>query len=187
MKRKMFIASVFAVLAFCTTAKAQQIDVEKWAAGNANKRVVLEYIDQVNHGDMRGASAKYGTPDYVNHRNVRPAAGGQGAAGGPPAGAPGAPPAGAPPQPGGNAGGPPPAPLVLNAEIGQVIAEGDYVVVHYVITNNRDIGRQITGSGGRPGGPKIGTNIMEIFRLQNGKIAEKWDVLEAIDNMSVFK
>ena len=76
---------------------------------------------------------------------------------------------------------------MLNAEIGQVIADGDYVVVHYVVTNNRDNGRQITGSGGRQGGPKIGTNIMEIFRLQNGKIAEKWDVLEAIDNMSVFK
>ena len=76
---------------------------------------------------------------------------------------------------------------MLNAVIGQVIAEGDYVVVHYMITNNRDNGRPITSSGGRGGGPKIGTNVMEIFRLQNGKIAEKWDDLEALDNMSVFQ
>ena len=76
MRHKLFIVFIFAALVFCTTATAQQIDVEKWAAGNANKRVVLEYIDQVNHGDMRGASAKYGTPDYVNHRNARPAPGG---------------------------------------------------------------------------------------------------------------
>ena len=71
MKRKLAAAIVLSVFCLCTTAKAQHIDVEKWAAGNANKRVVLEYIDQVNQGDMRGASAKYGTPDYLNHRNVQ--------------------------------------------------------------------------------------------------------------------
>jgi predicted SnoaL-like aldol condensation-catalyzing enzyme len=188
MNHKALTALVSSIFFLCTAAKAQHIDVEKWAAGNANKRVVLEYIDQVNQGDMRGASAKYGTPDYLNHRNVRPLApGNAGPAGAPPAGPPPPLPAGAPPAGGANASGPPPAPLALNAVIGQVVAEGDYVVVHYMITNNRDNGRPITSSGGRPGGPKIGTNVMEIFRLQNGKIAEKWDDLEALDSLSVFQ
>ncbi len=46
-----------------------------------------------------------------------------------------------------------------------MVAEGDLVVVHSHLTFS-------------PG--DRGTAVMDIFRLENGKIVEHWDVLQAV-------
>ena len=50
-------------------------------------------------------------------------------------------------------------------DIKHLIAEGDYVVVH---------GHATTGKTGRGGA------VVDIYRLENGKLAEHWDVLQQV-------
>ena len=58
----------------------------------------------------------------------------------------------------------------LHAEVKQLFAEGDYVIGHV--------------HGVRvPGGP--GTAIVDIFRLQDGRIVEHWDVMQPIPDESL--
>ncbi|WP_431683611.1 nuclear transport factor 2 family protein [Kitasatospora sp. KL5] len=53
----------------------------------------------------------------------------------------------------------------LRAEVKRIFAEGDHVIAHV--------------HGVRvPGGP--GTAIVDIFRLEDGRIAEHWDVMQQI-------
>lgn len=56
--------------------------------------------------------------------------------------------------------------------IKRTIAEGDLVVDHNLTTSN-------------PG--DRGTAIVDIFRLENGKIVEHWDVLQAVPAQSANK
>lgn len=62
-------------------------------------------------------------------------------------------------------------------EIKQVIAEGDLVVIHSHATGNPNDGQEITNikKGGQKG-PKTGEQMVDIFRIENGKIAEHWEV-----------
>ena len=53
----------------------------------------------------------------------------------------------------------------LNIEIKRVIAEGDLVMTHGLITTSPD---------------DRGTAAADIFRLENGKIVEHWDVVQDI-------
>ncbi len=53
----------------------------------------------------------------------------------------------------------------LHVDLERLIAEGDLVVVHCHITRN---------SGDR------GLAVMDIFRVENGKIVEHWDVMQEI-------
>jgi predicted SnoaL-like aldol condensation-catalyzing enzyme len=60
--------------------------------------------------------------------------------------------------------------------IKRLIAEGDYVAVHGHATE---------------AGPERGTVIVDIYRLENGKLAEHWDVLQQVpqktaNNNSMF-
>ncbi len=57
----------------------------------------------------------------------------------------------------------------VRSEIKKVIAEGDYVVLH--VHSRRTPIRQLA--------------IIEIFRLENGKIAEHWDVVQEIPETSL--
>ena len=52
----------------------------------------------------------------------------------------------------------------VRSEIKKIIAEGEYVVLH--VHSRRTPKRQLA--------------IIEIFRLENGKIAEHWDVVQEI-------
>jgi predicted SnoaL-like aldol condensation-catalyzing enzyme len=53
----------------------------------------------------------------------------------------------------------------LHVEIRRVVAEGDHVVTHSLIT---------TGPDDR------GTAAVDIFRLEDGKVVEHWDVLQPV-------
>jgi len=55
------------------------------------------------------------------------------------------------------------------SEIKRVIAEGDLVMLH--VHSVREPGQR-------------GTAIVDIFRLENGKIVEHWDVLQAVPEKS---
>lgn len=57
----------------------------------------------------------------------------------------------------------------VHSEIKKVIAEGDYVMLH--VHSRRTPNRQLA--------------IIEIFRLENGKIAEHWDVVQEIPETSL--
>jgi predicted SnoaL-like aldol condensation-catalyzing enzyme len=54
------------------------------------------------------------------------------------------------------------------SEIKKIIAEGDYVVIHVHSIRT----------------PKIQRAIVDIFRLENGKIDEHWDVIQEIPETS---
>jgi predicted SnoaL-like aldol condensation-catalyzing enzyme len=56
----------------------------------------------------------------------------------------------------------------VRSEIKKIIAEGDYVVLH--VHSRRTPQRQLA--------------IIEIFRLENGKIVEHWDVVQEIPEVS---
>lgn len=54
----------------------------------------------------------------------------------------------------------------FKVEFKRVLADGDFVVVHAHATS------------GQPG--DRGSAVMDIFRLENGKVVEHWDVIQAI-------
>jgi predicted SnoaL-like aldol condensation-catalyzing enzyme len=53
----------------------------------------------------------------------------------------------------------------FKVEIKQVFADGDYVILHVHARRNAD---------------DRGSAVMDIFRLENGKVVEHWDVIQAI-------
>lgn len=60
-------------------------------------------------------------------------------------------------------------------------------MIHYLVTNNDDLDRKIVSASGKEGGAKVGANVVDIFKIQNGKLVEKWDTLEAIDRVELFE
>ena len=53
----------------------------------------------------------------------------------------------------------------LRLDFKRIIAEGDYVVVHsHLIPNHSDIGRA----------------VVDIFRVEDGKLVEHWDVMQPV-------
>jgi len=58
----------------------------------------------------------------------------------------------------------------------QTVAEGDLVMVHSVTTGTHTSGEWL---GQPPTGNKLCFPVVDIFRVQDGKIAEHWDVEEA--------
>lgn len=62
-------------------------------------------------------------------------------------------------------------------EIKQVVAEGDLVVVHSHASGNADDGQEILNAKkGNQKGAKTGEEVVDIFRIENGKLAEHWEV-----------
>ena len=63
-----------------------------------------------------------------------------------------------------------------HAEIQQLVAEGDWVVSRAQFTDTNDgpyDGRPATGN-------KLVFSTSDFFRIENGKIAERWDVVETL-------
>jgi steroid delta-isomerase-like uncharacterized protein len=60
--------------------------------------------------------------------------------------------------------------------INLVVAEGDYVVLHYTSTGT-NTGRFL---GSSPTGKKVHINEVTIFRIADGKIAEQWLLPDAL-------
>jgi predicted SnoaL-like aldol condensation-catalyzing enzyme len=58
----------------------------------------------------------------------------------------------------------------LRGEIKKIFAEGDYVILH--------------AHGVRVPGDR-GSAIIDIFKLENGKIVEHWDVMQPIPESAV--
>jgi predicted SnoaL-like aldol condensation-catalyzing enzyme len=59
-----------------------------------------------------------------------------------------------------------------SVEIKRMIAEGDYVVVHVHSKLNKQ---------------DIGSAVMDIFRLENGKLVEHWDVMQQVPKNAANK
>ena len=55
-------------------------------------------------------------------------------------------------------------------EIKRIVAEGDFVVIHYVSSGTN----QGQWLGNPPTGRRVHINEMSIFRIEDGRIAEQW-------------
>jgi len=58
----------------------------------------------------------------------------------------------------------------FKVEFKRVLADGDFVVVHAHATNGTD---------------DRGSAVMDIFRLENGKVVEHWDVIQPIPEQAM--
>lgn len=61
-------------------------------------------------------------------------------------------------------------------DVKKIFADGDYVILHSHTTMNKK----------HRGNEKKGFIITDTFRLENGKLAEHWDAIQAIDFFSRF-
>ena len=62
-------------------------------------------------------------------------------------------------------------------EIKQVVAEGDLVFVHSFYSGGPGAGETITNAKkGNQAAAKTGEQVVDIMRIENGKIAEHWEV-----------
>lgn len=57
----------------------------------------------------------------------------------------------------------------------EIIAEGDFVWIYCTSTGTHTGGEWL---GVKPSGNKLDFKVVDIFRLQDGKIAEHWDVAD---------
>jgi steroid delta-isomerase-like uncharacterized protein len=60
--------------------------------------------------------------------------------------------------------------------INKIIAEGDIVMMHSTTTATH-LGEWL---GNPPTGNKLNFDVVDIFRIENGKIAEHWDVADTL-------
>jgi len=76
---------------------------------------------------------------------------------------------------------PPPSPKFT---VKRVVEEGNQVVV-LAFVQGVGIGRELTTLWGTSGGVKIGDAVVEIFEFNDqGKILQKWDVIEELSQIS---
>jgi steroid delta-isomerase-like uncharacterized protein len=61
--------------------------------------------------------------------------------------------------------------------INRLVAEGDYVVAYCTTTGTHNSGDWLNFP---PRGGKLHFDVVDIFRLQDGKIAEHWDVADRL-------
>jgi len=64
----------------------------------------------------------------------------------------------------------------FNYTIKEIVAEGD-IVMMYSTTTATHSGEWL---GNPPTGNKLNFDVVDIFRIQNGKIAEHWDVADTL-------
>lgn len=156
------------------TSPAGAVDLSL-AGGNPNKLDVLGYLNALEHGDHAAAMKNFTAPGFLNHREKgmwptsahhidapRPAGAAMPRRGPPPGG-------GDPAETG---------PL----QVQLILADGPYVVVHFFTP--RTAGQTISWYGHTS--LSEGQSVVNIFRMENGKIAEKWDVIETVGNKTVY-
>lgn len=62
-------------------------------------------------------------------------------------------------------------------EIKHVVAEGNMVIVHSRYIDGPGVGEEVINpKKGNQKGPKTGEQVVDIVRIENGKIAEHWEV-----------
>ena len=61
-------------------------------------------------------------------------------------------------------------------DVKRIIIDGDYVIFHSHVTMNKK----------HRGNDKKGLNIIDTWRIQDGKIAEHWDAIQPIDGFMRF-
>ena len=140
--------AVFGCLA--TRAPASAADLE------ANKLLIRGYIEEVFNKHQPAASDRFVATDFIEHNPRLPHDGLAGTK------------------------------KFLNvvfaafsdyhAEIQQLVAEGDWVVLRVQFTGTNDgpyEGRPATGN-------KLVFSTSDFYRIENGKIAERWDVVETL-------
>lgn len=71
----------------------------------------------------------------------------------------------------------------FKTEIEHMIAEGDLVVVFTNTTGTHE-GEFIFAPGVPPTGEEISFRTADLYRIEGGKIAEHWDVIEILDMMT---
>ncbi|MFT3907529.1 MAG: ester cyclase [Steroidobacteraceae bacterium] len=66
-------------------------------------------------------------------------------------------------------------------EFKHIYTDGDYVIVHSLITGCPGIGTMVTSPqpNTKPQ-PKVGDEVVDIFHIKNGKIVEQWDTVEPV-------
>jgi predicted ester cyclase len=146
----MRIVVIAAFACLATRAPASAADLE------ANKSLVRGYIEEVFNKHQPEASDRFVAKDFIEHNPRLPH---EGLAG---------------------------TKKFLNkvfaafsdyhAEIQQLVAEGDWVVSRTQFTGVNDgpyDGRPATGN-------KLVFSTSDFFRIENGKIAERWDVVETL-------
>jgi len=155
--------------ALCLLSTTQARADEDRAALARNKALAVGFIDTLfNRHDARAAYEKYASPRFHHHAQWA---------------GPGTPEeivahdieAGARMSNGGKS----------KREIKQVVAEGDLVVVHSQASGNADDGQEIQNpKKGNQKGPKTGEEIVDIFRVENGKLAEHWEVSQPTTDLT---
>ena len=146
----MRIVAIAVFACLATRAPASAADLE------ANKLLVRGYIEEVFNKHQPEASDRFVAKDFIEHNPRLPH---EGLAG---------------------------TKKFLNivfaafsdyhAEIQQLVAEGDWVVSRAQFTGTNDgpyDGRPATGN-------KLVFSTSDFFRIENGKIAERWDVVETL-------
>ncbi|MGC3980444.1 MAG: ester cyclase [Steroidobacteraceae bacterium] len=69
----------------------------------------------------------------------------------------------------------------LTYDVKHVYADGDYVVVHSLLTGVPGLGTPVNSPqpGAKPMS-KVGDEVVDIFHIKNGKIIEHWDTVEPV-------
>jgi len=127
-----------------------------WAAdAEANKRIIRELIEEVWNKRQPAAVDRYLVPNFIEHNpNIPPGLEGR-------------------------------KQFITavqagfsdyRAQIEQVIAEGDLVVTRILWTGTQD-GPFL---GQPPSGRKLSFRTADFFRIENGKLAEHWDVVDSL-------
>jgi len=71
----------------------------------------------------------------------------------------------------------------FNTEIEHIIAEGDLVLVFTNTTGTHE-GEFIFAPGAPSTGEQVSFRTADLYRIEDGKIAEHWDVIEILDMMA---
>lgn len=162
LQQKMLGLAFILVTLGVTACNLQPADAQQPSATEQNKQLIQEAIETgLNRGDMDAFDEFFG-PDFIEHEELPP---------GTPAGREGVKAATAIMRT---------AFPDLKITIADMVAEGDKVAVRLTWSGTQD-GEFM---GMPPTGKSFSMNVMDIFRIEDGKIAEHWGVSDSMAMMT---